>query len=208
MKRNTLIAVILILVAFTALILGDHYGLITRSGSDPSAIVRRWPTVPLGYCNAANIKPCIVSFNRMEEGGMEVGILLPSTTYPDFYLMVRRGGGPITYACEKADALQLNAYCTGVELLPGEPLHFMLIALGENTLLAEGQFAIIGVMLATPEAEPTATVEQPAPTEPTAIALQTPTAPEIFILPPATMSPTPDPSYPNPSYPNPSYPNP
>jgi hypothetical protein len=207
MNRNNLIAGMLILVAFAALILGDHYGFIARPGIDPADVARRWPTVQLGYCNAANLKPCIVSFSRTE-GGMEIDIVLPASTYPDFYLMIRRGAEEIRYACQVDAPRRSNAYCTGMELFPGERLHFRLISLGDNTLLAEGHFAIIGLILATPEAEPTVTLEQPAPTEPTAIALQTATSPALFLLPPATPSPTPESSYPNPSYPNPSYPNP
>jgi hypothetical protein len=92
-------------------------------------------------------------------------------------------------------------------MYPGETLQFTLVSIEDNTVLAEGKFAIIGLLLPNPEQEvtttPSATVS-PAVTEapvatPTAFFLET-----ITPIPTQPFQVTPTSSATMPSYPNPS----
>lgn len=154
----------------------------------------------LGYCGPEDTRPCIVSFSQDGEGNMLVNILVPSSNFPDFYLKINREGEEYRYECEKVEDLPTNVYCTGQEIFPGELLQFTLVSNENELVLAEGQFAIIGLLLSTPIAESAAlTSPTEAPTEfPTPIFLEV-----LTPMPTSTLS-----SYPNPSYPNPSYPSP
>jgi hypothetical protein len=120
---------------------------------------------------------------------MLVNILTPETSFPAFYLKIVHEKGESIYECQKAEGFPENVYCIGEEMQAGKILQFLLISRRGGTLLAEGNFAIIGLALATPEvASPTPTVDLTA--SPTPDPLRTPT-------------PIRTPSYPNPS---PSYP--
>ena len=130
---------------------------------------------------------------------MLVNILVPASAFPSFYLTISREGEEYRYKCEKAEDLPLNVYCTGQELFPGELLQFTLRANKDERVLAEGQFAIIGLLLSTPLAE---VIEQTDLTE-------SPTPFLLEVLTPSLPTQTPTPSVtPSPSYPNPSYPTP
>ena len=128
---------------------------------------------------------------------MLVDILVPSSAFPDFYLTIRKEGKEYRYECEKAEDFPTDVYCTGQEIFPGELLQFTLISNEDERVLAEGQFAIIGLLLSTPIAE----AFEPAP--PTAPPAEFPTPIFLEVLTPTASTPTtPTPSYPNP-YPNP-----
>jgi hypothetical protein len=92
------------------------------------------------------------------------------------------------------DTPATNIQCVGASQAPGEILNFKIISKEQGALIAEGDFAIIGIALYTPEPASTATIPV------TATATATPTAPQFHTLTPVrTASP---PSYPNPtSYP-------
>jgi len=157
----------------------------------------------LGYCSSDNRNPCVVSFTQDGTGNMLVNLLVPSASFPNFYLVISRENAEIKYECEKIKGFPNSVSCKGPEMFPGEILQFTLISTRNNTVLAEGSFAIIGLLLATPDVETTEmaeTIETSQPTESlTPFLLELPTP-----IPRAT-----EPSYPNPSYPNPSaYPNP
>jgi len=212
MNRSQWIAGILILVAFTALILTDYNNIARHLTGTSTEIVRKWQTVQLSYCDSNNIKPCVVSFNRTDHG-MLVNLIIPSD-YPDFYLVINKGDQRLQYECQKVKDLPTSAYCEGKELPPGEHHRFTLASLPENYALAEGGFTIIGLMLATPEAETTPTPTLTLTQEPTETAFifetvtpfNSPTALSLEILTPLPTTPTPtatQASYPNPSYPNP-----
>jgi hypothetical protein len=168
-----------------------------RKGHQPSNS-KRMLILNLPYCGTNGDKPCIESFSVDADGKMLVSLLTPTSTYPDFYLTI--GNGTITnkYECQKVEDFPTHIYCTGAEMYPGEALQFTLISMADETVLAEGRFAIIGLLLPNPQEEGTATLlftEAPAATEaPTDT--PTPILIEIF-------TPTPDvTSYPNPtSYP-------
>jgi hypothetical protein len=134
---------------------------------------------------------------------MLVNMLVPAASYPNFYLTIGNTTTTNRYECQQVDDFPANIYCTGAEMYPGEALQFNVVALKDDTLLAEGNFAIIGLLLPNP-AE--AAVEAPAPTEPPVFTEPpnpnaTPT--ELLLELPQpfpTLSTTPDPltSYPNP----------
>lgn len=182
-------------------------------------------TVPLlGYCTADQYKPCIVSFSTDAWDNMLISLLLPDRSFPPFHLLVVRGESEISYACQRLTGVANNAYCAGPKLPPGESVTLKLLSNDDDTLLAQGDLAIIGlafptleVAIATSQEAPTAfaveflpptvpAVEFPPPTVP-AVETLTPTFITFEGVPPSTdVSPTVPPSFENPSYPNPSYP--
>ncbi len=165
----------------------------------------------LTYCGSSDVKPCIVSFSVDADGNMLVSLLTPDASYPDFYLTIGADNVVNNYKCQKVKDFPTNITCTGIEMYPGATLQFTLISLEDNTVLAEGKFAIIGLMLPNPNGEATETpsgTETIGPAESaTAILLEIltplPTKPFGITRTPTALTP----SYPNPtSYPNSSYP--
>lgn len=188
---------------------------------DPTASQRE-PVVALGYCNASDTRPCIVSFGSDGSQTMLVNVLLPGADYPAVYLTITRGSDSFFYQCTLAKELRDTLVCAGWPMPPGEILPFSLRTVEGDKVIAEGGFAIIGLMLPSPAAEATSTLVTETPmAAPTEILFETPT-PGVLELPgfppaatstPGTSnlpgsSPTPTGSYPNPSYPGPSYNNP
>lgn len=202
-NRKKLIAGLAILAVLIILVSAGAGFLLTRLKKQPQAH-QRLLVSNLGYCNSNNLKPCIVSFGLDADGSMLVNLLAPAA-YPDFYLTIGDVNVVNKYECQQAADFPTNVHCTGTEMYPGTALQFSLVSIKDDTVLAEGNFAIIGLLLPNPEEEATAT---PLATE-TFEPIETPTA---FLLEIFTPLPTPGtpilitPSYPNPSYPNPSYP--
>ena len=133
---------------------------------------------------------------------MLVDILIPSTSFPDFYLIISMEGERYQYECETLEDIPTRVQCIGREMFPGELLQFTLFSVDEERVIAEGQFTIIGLLLSTSVAGASESI--PSLTE-----FSTPVFLEGFT--PVAGTPTPTAtlsSYPNPSYPNPSYPNP
>ena len=150
----------------------------------------------LGYCGSGETRPCIVSFSQDGEGGMLVDILVPDSGFPNFYLTIYRETEGYLYECEEVEDLPNNVRCIGREMSPGELMQFTIAAEDDKRVLAEGRFAIIGLLLSTPIA---AAIETPAVTEVPTEDVATPNFPRQ-----ATPVPSPTlPSYPNPGYPNP-----
>ena len=191
MDRNRLITGVVIAVMFIVLL---GYGLVQRQKSDPSAS-QRSPLTKFAYCSAENIRPCIVSFSLDSAGNMLVNILTSGSDLPAFYLKIVHGNGESIYECEKVQNFPANLYCTGPEMRVGEILQFLLISKSDETLLAEGNFAIVGLAMPTPEEQLTLTAS-PTGEQP----LETVTV----TVEPTLVQSTPSPSYPNPPYPNPS----
>lgn len=118
---------------------------------------------------------------------MLVNVLTPGPSFPDFYLKIIHSKGENIYECEKVERFSTSVYCIGEAMRLGEVLHFMIISVDGEVTLAEGQFAIIGLALSTPEfADLSPTIDLTASGTPGGLK-------------------TPTPSYPNP-YPNPPYP--
>lgn len=107
---------------------------------------------------------------------MLVNILVPASNFPDFYLTISTEAEEFRYDCEKVEDVPTQVGCIGKEMFPGALLHFTLVSVEDERVLAEGQFAIIGLLLSTQVAG----------------ALELTPAPTITL-----------PSYPNPSYPKP-----
>lgn len=187
--RNRLVIGVAVLVVLILLLV---CGLIQGRNEQPRA-GQRSPLTELTYCNPDNVRPCIVSFSLDSDGNMLVNILTPGASFPAFYLKIVHEKGESIYECQKVKKFPANIYCTGEEMQVGKILQFLLISKNENTILAEGSFAIIGLALPTPADQLTASVT-PTPEEPLGTVTVTPTR----------VRSTPSPSYPNPPYPNPS----
>ena len=199
MSRNRLmiigsILLGVVLISIIALI-GIFRLLNNRQASNPRSHI-----VPLGYCTASDIKPCIVSFSVDSDNQMLVNILIPAG-YSDFYLTISSDNGENKYECEKLQDFPNNVTCTGAQMYLGPQLHFTLISTLTGQTFAKGDFAIIGLMLPSPVAESTEAPATEAPTE-AAVILETPTALSFDLptpRPTVTARPTAS-SYPNPSY--------
>ena len=204
MNRKRLIVgvAIFVIVAFITLCgLGVQWW---RKNRQPQAH-QRLPISDLVYCNSQNLKPCIVSFGLDADGKMLVNLLIPASPYPDFYLTITNTSATNKYKCQPVKDFPTNIYCTGSEMYPGETLQFTLFSTADNSVLAEGKFAIIGLLLSTPVGEITTTL----PTTEVAGTIETPTPLLLEILTPIPTQPisiSPTPTELTPSYPNPSYP--
>jgi hypothetical protein len=199
LNRNRVVAGIAIFLSI-ALVTAAAWWLV-RSLNHPRLTGQKILVVKLGYCGPEGIRPCITSFSQDGEGNMLVDILLPSSGFPNFYLTIITEGQEHRYECKKVKASPSHAQCVGREMQPGEAMQFTIISIADNSVLAEGNFSIIGLLLVAPGVDVVATIQ---PTEsPTPFLFGTPTPVAGTPTPTATL-----PSYPNPtSYPNP-YPNP
>lgn len=201
MNRNHLIAgsAAAILLLLVVIVAGVK---LWQSMQEPPHAGQKIFVARLGYCGAEATRPCIVSFSRDGQGNMLVDLLIPSSSFPDFYLIISMEGERYQYECENVEDIPTRVRCIGREMFPGELLQFTLFSVEEERVIAEGQFTIIGLLLSTSVAG--ASESTPFPTE-----FSTPVFLEGFT--PVVRTPTPTAtlsSYPNPSYPNPSYPNP
>ena len=200
MDRNRLIAgaalAVVLIVVFV-------YGLFERRTEQPRAN-QRAPLSELGYCSSEDVRPCIVSFSLDSDGNMLVNILTPETSFPAFYLKIIHEAGENIYECQKVKKFPENVYCIGEEMRVGEILQFLILSTREDSLLAEGNFAIIGLALPTPEDDLTAVITPTPQDEMTATVSPTEAGPFGTV----TAAPTRPKSTPSPSYPNPPYPNP
>jgi hypothetical protein len=197
-NRNRLIAGLIILIGLLVLIVYFVVSLLSRRTERPR-IGHRSPIATLTYCGAELDKLCIVSFSQEVDGRMDVNFQLPDASYPDFILKIIHNGAESTYECQSVKDGFTTVVCIGAPQVPGEVLQFKALSKESSILLAEGEFAIIGIALFTPEAEMTATIEGTAGT-PTETPTPTLTAAPVFNTPTSTLTPT-APSYPNPSYP-------
>ena len=158
--------------------------------STGSGVGEREPIPGLAYCSSNEARPCIASFSLDPHGQMLVNVLTPGLSFPAFYLKIVQNEGENVYECKKRERFSTSVYCIGAAMRLGEVLQFMLTSVDGEITLAEGQFAIIGLALATPEfADLSPTVDPTASATPGGLKTPTP------IRTPAT------PSYPNPPYP-------
>jgi hypothetical protein len=199
-QKKMIVGIAGAVVLFILTIAGVVY-LFSRLKTQPQA-KQRTLISELVYCNSHDLRPCIVSFSVDADGNMLVNLLIPASNYPDFYLTISNGVVENRYECQQVEDFPTNVYCTGAEMVPGEPLQFNIIALEDETILAEGNFAIIGLLLPNPEEEATGTALATGTYNP----FGTPTPLLLdFLTPSPTLriTATRTPSYPNPtSYPN------
>lgn len=111
---------------------------------------QRQPLPSLGYCATGQPLPCVVSFRLDAAGGMVVDFMTDSSV-PDFHLRIRQETGLTSYQCRKDARFPTSVSCFGKTMPVGEVLQFMLISKGDDRLLSEGQFTILGLALPTPE---------------------------------------------------------
>jgi hypothetical protein len=195
-NRKILVIVIVIVVALVCLT-SAGFGISWWFKDQQPTAQGRALVSKLAYCNSNNEKPCIVSFSVDADGSMLVNMLIPAASYPYFYLTIGNASTTNRYDCQQVEDFPTNIYCTGAEMYPGEALQFNVVTLKDDTVLAEGNFAIIGLQLPNPQQAGTETplaVGTPYPNEtPTELLLE---LPQPF----PTLSTTPDPftSYPNP----------
>lgn len=145
--------VVLILLSISGLAL-------FREGNNRQARVdQRFPLQKLGYCSSNPVTPCVVSFSQDSDGNMLVNFLTDGAFYPDFYLTIRTDENDHIYVCQKVNKFATSVYCTGKALPVGIVFQFLIFSLNEEVLLAQGNFAIIGMALVTPDISvpPTAT---------------------------------------------------
>jgi hypothetical protein len=193
------LAILSVLALLAAAISGIQWW---RKNHKPQAY-QRFLVTNLTYCNSDGIKPCIESFSVDADGNMLVSVLTPDSSYPDFYLTISNDTASNKYECQKVEDFPTNVSCTGQQMNPGAPLQFTLTSIEGNIVLAEGKFAIIGLMLPNPndEASETPTAAETSLASETLEQTQTPAPIPLEILTPIpTKAPT---SYPNAtSYPN------
>jgi hypothetical protein len=191
------LSTLLVIVILSGLFLFNKW-----KGSQAS-VGQRFPLQSLSYCSSDQVTPCIVSFSLDSNGNMLVNFLTAGAFYPDFYLKIKQDENNHIYTCQKVNKFAASVYCSGAAVPIGEVLQFSIFSLKENVLLAEGNFAIIGLALGTPEVASSPTIGTPlTPSLTEVITLQTPTGVRLTPI----RTPTQPPSYPNTSYPNRSYP--
>jgi len=181
-------------ISISALLILIISGLVLFKGwqSKQAHVDQRFPLQRLSYCSSDQVTPCVVSFSVDSNGKMLVNLLTTGAFYPDFYLKIKQGEEQHIYSCQKIDKFATSVYCTGAALPLGQILQFAIFSLKENVLLAEGNFAIIGLALGTPEIGSIPTLGTPLTLSPTeGLVLQTPTSGPI--TPTLTLTP----SYPN-----------
>jgi hypothetical protein len=200
-SRNRLIAGLLVLLVLVIVICYFLVSFLFRKPEQPK-IGTHSPIDTLAYCQPEQTSLCVVAFSQVIDGAMQVNIQTPYTHYPEINLKITTNGQESTYECKPMDTLATGIECIGASQTPGEVLNFKIISRSTGTLLAEGNFAIIGIALFTPAGAATSTetpTETVTPTE-TLLVTDTPLAPR-FNTPTPTGTRVP-PSYPNPtSYP-------
>jgi len=201
-NRKYLIAGLAALALLCILNMAGIGNLLLQEMNKPAPASKRMLVTELTYCNSNDIRPCVVSFRLDTDNNMLINILTPDSSYPYFYLKINNAYEENQYQCRPAEDVPLNVECIGREMYPGESLHFVLISSSDEIVLAEGNFAIIGLLLAIPGGDTTETATPTETFEATSEATEFPTP---FILKPPTASPTKGgtititPSYPNPS---------
>ena len=131
---------------------------------------RREPLPALAYCDSDQVTPCIVSFSQDADDKMLVNILVESS-FPDFYLKIIHSQGESIYQCHDVERFSTSVYCTGRALSLGEVFEFYLLSVDDNTVLAQGNFSIIGLALATVEIFVSTPSETPLPSAVSSVAI-------------------------------------
>lgn len=81
---------------------------------------------------------------------MLVNFITEGAFYPDFYLKIKTEQREHLYVCQKVSKFAASVYCTGQKLPVGKEFQFLIFSINEDVLLAQGNFPIIGMALATP----------------------------------------------------------
>lgn len=151
MNRNRLIAGIAIFAILGITSVIGLVSLLNKWKTGQSQVGYKSPAMELTYCNSQNTPPCVVSFGIDSNGSMLVNLLVPASTFPDFYLKIIRNTSEYKYECQMVENLPTSFYCIGEKLPPGGTLQFMLVASRDDTLLANGNLPLIGMAFPTIE---------------------------------------------------------
>jgi len=160
-NRNRGIVGLMILAVLIILVTVVSVNLFNSWSSRRGHVNQRTPLLGLGYCSTKQITPCILSFNLDSQGNMLINLQTESSSPPNFYLKVRRAEGESLYECQRMKGFSNSVACIGKALPPGEVLQFLMLSTDEDILIAEGNFPIIGLAIATPEIVLTPTPRTP-----------------------------------------------
>jgi hypothetical protein len=149
-NRNQLIVGLIIFTAFIILFILGFRVLIREWKPAPAQTGQREPLPALGYCTSNQAKPCVLSFNLNNDGTMTINLLVDSSLR-GFDLTIKQDVKENIYKCQKMNRLSTSASCVGETLPTGEVFQFRMISRKKDAPLAEGNFSIIGLALATPE---------------------------------------------------------
>jgi hypothetical protein len=143
-------------VAFILLAMAGSVLLVRLSNSRQPELGQRQPLPGLHYCSPDRQYPCVQSFHIDGRDRMVVEILT-DPSLPAFDLLINHEDRPHNYLCVKTGGTSTRIACSGDVMPVGEALQFLLISRRDKRLLAEGQFAMIGLAIATPELASTPT---------------------------------------------------
>jgi len=102
----------------------------------------------LERCNNHPAALCLDSFG-LGEGQLLISFYFPAATSSDFFLKVWQGDAATTYPCTLADVSPTTMYCTGPLIDLGTPIKIDLYTKNGKLPLAEGQFTLNGLAVAT-----------------------------------------------------------
>ena len=156
MNRNRLLVGSSIVMIFIVLAISGSILLREWKKGQPE-IGHREPLPRLGYCAPGQVRPCVLSFSLNPDGKMVINIRSDDPSSLDYYIKIRHGEEEIIYGCLRAGGFSSSVSCIGNIMPVGEVLQFLVLSKRDNSLLAEGQFPIIGLALATPEPATTPT---------------------------------------------------
>ncbi|MGB8984380.1 MAG: hypothetical protein WCC12_21110 [Anaerolineales bacterium] len=151
MNRNRWIAAIVALLVVLMLICISSSILAVRQWQGRQGRVdQRVPLPGISYCSSRQIKPCVLSFNLNPEGNMVINLLV-NGSLQNFHAQIRHEDEERLYECKKPGRYSNSATCTGEAVAVGQTVELLLVSTDDNSTLAAGRFAIIGLALATPE---------------------------------------------------------
>lgn len=149
MKRQQWIIGAILLVLLLILCIAGSITAWNERKPKPGSVGYHEPLPGFGYCSSLQTKPCILSFNLDEDGGMLINILTDSLR--DFYIKISDEESERTYECKRVREYSTHVICTGETLPVGKPLNFLVVSKKDETPFAQGDFPIIGMALATPQ---------------------------------------------------------
>jgi hypothetical protein len=149
--------VILVIILILIVIGSASLNLLRKWNSRGAQVHVREPIPSLHYCSAEQNRPCILSFTLDSHENMVVNVLIDRSTSPDFYLKIRQAEAESIYECQNVQGFSTSFACTGKQMSVGDVLQFLIISKKEDRTLAEGNFPIIGLAVATPEVYATPT---------------------------------------------------
>jgi hypothetical protein len=145
-----LLAVLMILAAGSIIALNELK-------DKPGSIGHREPLPGFGYCSSKQIRPCVLAANSKPNGTTVISVLV-EPRLRNFYIKIGDEEKEYVYTCEKGERKSIYAFCTGKTMPVGKALSFLVISNKGDTVVASGNFPIVGLALATPEiAIPTVT---------------------------------------------------